>query len=256
MPSDEILARSRAIAPLAPDAGPARGNGPAAYYRFAGAPGTHRRDHADDAHVLRRSATACGSPRTAGCARVCSAITKSTCATPLRAGEPLEPLVRVGARRQAEGACAAADEGRRAARALAGRRLRRSRERAAAIPPQSLSARILSLDHFSQTITNSNGQQDHGRRRRERRRDDRAARRREGAGAHRRHGRRRRGHSAGQGTRPVASRRRSKASTRASIGTNGYDETDGLRHRRHHRRHRAQARACRATICSTRTPAS
>jgi len=40
VPSDEILARLAKVAPLAPDAGPARGNGPAAYHRFAGAPGT------------------------------------------------------------------------------------------------------------------------------------------------------------------------------------------------------------------------
>lgn len=40
VPSDEILARLSRIAPLAPDAGPTRGNGPAAYYRFAGAPGS------------------------------------------------------------------------------------------------------------------------------------------------------------------------------------------------------------------------
>jgi cyclic pyranopterin phosphate synthase len=40
VPSDEILARLRAIAALAPDAGPERGNGPAVYHRFAGAPGT------------------------------------------------------------------------------------------------------------------------------------------------------------------------------------------------------------------------
>ena len=40
VPSDEILARLASVAPLAPDAGPARGNGPAAYHRFAGAPGT------------------------------------------------------------------------------------------------------------------------------------------------------------------------------------------------------------------------
>ena len=39
VPSDEILARVRALGPLAHDAGPARGNGPAAYYRFPGAPG-------------------------------------------------------------------------------------------------------------------------------------------------------------------------------------------------------------------------
>jgi cyclic pyranopterin phosphate synthase len=38
--SDEILARLSSIAALAADAGPARGNGPAAYYRFAGAPGS------------------------------------------------------------------------------------------------------------------------------------------------------------------------------------------------------------------------
>lgn len=40
VPSDEILARLSSIAPLVADAGPARGNGPAAYYRFAGAPGS------------------------------------------------------------------------------------------------------------------------------------------------------------------------------------------------------------------------
>jgi GTP 3',8-cyclase len=40
VPSDEILARLSSVGELAADAGPARGNGPAAYYRFAGAPGT------------------------------------------------------------------------------------------------------------------------------------------------------------------------------------------------------------------------
>jgi cyclic pyranopterin phosphate synthase len=40
VPSDEILARLSRIAPLLPDAGPARGNGPAAYHRFEGAPGS------------------------------------------------------------------------------------------------------------------------------------------------------------------------------------------------------------------------
>ncbi|HSU92600.1 MAG TPA: GTP 3',8-cyclase MoaA [Gemmatimonadaceae bacterium] len=40
VPSDEILARLSKLGPLAADAGPARGNGPAAYYRFAGAPGS------------------------------------------------------------------------------------------------------------------------------------------------------------------------------------------------------------------------
>ena len=40
VPSDEILARLSKLGELAADAGPARGNGPAAYYRFAGAPGS------------------------------------------------------------------------------------------------------------------------------------------------------------------------------------------------------------------------
>jgi len=40
VPSDEVLARIRAMAPLEADAGPARGNGPAVYYRLPGAPGT------------------------------------------------------------------------------------------------------------------------------------------------------------------------------------------------------------------------
>ena len=40
VPSDEILARLAAIAPLSPGGGPAKGNGPAAYYRFDAAPGS------------------------------------------------------------------------------------------------------------------------------------------------------------------------------------------------------------------------
>ena len=40
VPSDELLARLQRVAPLAADSGPARGNGPAAYYRFAGARGS------------------------------------------------------------------------------------------------------------------------------------------------------------------------------------------------------------------------
>ncbi len=40
VPSDEVLTRVRAIGPLEADSGPARGNGPAVYYRLAGAPGT------------------------------------------------------------------------------------------------------------------------------------------------------------------------------------------------------------------------
>jgi cyclic pyranopterin phosphate synthase len=40
VPSDEVLARLAAIAPLVPGGGPARGNGPAKYYQFVDAPGS------------------------------------------------------------------------------------------------------------------------------------------------------------------------------------------------------------------------
>ena len=40
VPTDEVLARIRAVDALEPDAGPARGNGPAVYYRYPGAAGT------------------------------------------------------------------------------------------------------------------------------------------------------------------------------------------------------------------------
>jgi GTP 3',8-cyclase len=40
VPSDEVLARLAALGALAPGGGPERGNGPAAYWRFAGAPGS------------------------------------------------------------------------------------------------------------------------------------------------------------------------------------------------------------------------
>ncbi len=40
VPSDEILSRLSAVAPLTPASGPTRGNGPAAYYTWPGAAGT------------------------------------------------------------------------------------------------------------------------------------------------------------------------------------------------------------------------
>jgi GTP 3',8-cyclase len=40
VPSDEVLSRIASLGTLAADGGPPRGNGPAAYYRLAGAPGT------------------------------------------------------------------------------------------------------------------------------------------------------------------------------------------------------------------------
>jgi cyclic pyranopterin phosphate synthase len=40
VPSDEVLSRVARLGVLEPDGGPPRGNGPAKYYRLAGAPGT------------------------------------------------------------------------------------------------------------------------------------------------------------------------------------------------------------------------
>lgn len=40
VPTDEVLARVRAVGALQPDSGPARGNGPAVYYRYPDAAGT------------------------------------------------------------------------------------------------------------------------------------------------------------------------------------------------------------------------
>jgi cyclic pyranopterin phosphate synthase len=40
VPTDEVLARIRAVDTLEPDAGPSRGNGPAVYYRYPDAAGT------------------------------------------------------------------------------------------------------------------------------------------------------------------------------------------------------------------------
>jgi cyclic pyranopterin phosphate synthase len=93
VPSDEILAAVARVGTLAPDAGPARGNGPAAYYRLAGGRGTV-------GVITPMTHTYCGS-----CNRV--RLTADgrlrTCLfgdhevdlrTPLRAGEPLAPYVR------------------------------------------------------------------------------------------------------------------------------------------------------------------
>jgi cyclic pyranopterin phosphate synthase len=40
VPSEEVLDRAASVATLSPDDGPPRGNGPAKYYRYAGAPGS------------------------------------------------------------------------------------------------------------------------------------------------------------------------------------------------------------------------
>jgi cyclic pyranopterin phosphate synthase len=93
VPSDEILARLSVIAPLAPSAGPARGNGPAAYYQWVGAAGTigviTPMTHTYCASCNRVRLTADGRLRTClfGNHEV-------DLRTPLRAGQSLEPLFR------------------------------------------------------------------------------------------------------------------------------------------------------------------
>jgi len=91
VPSDELLARLRAIAPLAPATGPSKGNGPAAYYQWEGARGTigviTPMTHTYCASCNRVRLTADGRLRTClfGNHEV-------DLRTPLRAGERLEPL--------------------------------------------------------------------------------------------------------------------------------------------------------------------
>jgi cyclic pyranopterin phosphate synthase len=93
VPSDEILARLNAVSPLAPSSGPARGNGPAAYYQWSGAPGTigviTPMTHTYCASCNRVRLTADGRLRTClfGNHEV-------DLRTPLRAGARLEPLFR------------------------------------------------------------------------------------------------------------------------------------------------------------------
>jgi len=93
VPSDEVLDRAAMLGTLEPGGGPPRGNGPAAYYHFAGAPGSI-------GVITPMTHTYCGS-----CNRV--RLTANgrlrTCLfgnhevdlrTPLRAGEPLESYFR------------------------------------------------------------------------------------------------------------------------------------------------------------------
>ncbi len=91
VPSDEILNRLSALGPMTPCDGPARGNGPAVYHRYAGAPGTvgviTPMTHTYCASCNRVRLTADGRLRTClfGDAEV-------NLRDALRAGEPLEPL--------------------------------------------------------------------------------------------------------------------------------------------------------------------
>jgi cyclic pyranopterin phosphate synthase len=91
MPSEEVLTRVASLGPLEPASGPAKGNGPAKYYRLAGAAGTigviTPMTHTYCASCNRVRLTADGRLRTClfGDHEV-------DLRTPLRAGEPLAPF--------------------------------------------------------------------------------------------------------------------------------------------------------------------
>jgi cyclic pyranopterin phosphate synthase len=93
VPTAEILDRVAAVDALVPDAGPSRGNGPATYYRFPGAPGTV-------GVITPMTHTYCG---TCNRVRLTADGRLRTCLfgdhevnlrDALRAGRPLEPLFR------------------------------------------------------------------------------------------------------------------------------------------------------------------
>ena len=93
VPSDEILQRLEAVAAIEPAKGPARGNGPARYFRFRGASGTV-------GIITPMSHTYCGSCNRVrltadGRLRTCLFGEEETdLRTPLREGLPLEPFFR------------------------------------------------------------------------------------------------------------------------------------------------------------------
>jgi cyclic pyranopterin phosphate synthase len=93
VPSDEILDRLETVAPLSAVEGPARGNGPARYFRFSGATGSV-------GIITPMSHTYCGSCNRVrltadGRLRTCLFGEQETdLRTPLREGIPLEPFFR------------------------------------------------------------------------------------------------------------------------------------------------------------------
>jgi GTP 3',8-cyclase len=93
VPSEEVLDRASRVAPLSEDRGPARGNGPARYYRFDGAPGSigviTPMSHTYCASCNRVRLTADGRLRTClfGDHEV-------DFRTPYRGGDPIGPLFR------------------------------------------------------------------------------------------------------------------------------------------------------------------
>jgi cyclic pyranopterin phosphate synthase len=93
VPSEEVLDRISRLGALTPDGGPPRGNGPAKYYRFAGAAGTV-------GVITPMTHTYCG---TCNRVRLTADGRLRTCLygdhevnlrDPLREGQPLEPLFR------------------------------------------------------------------------------------------------------------------------------------------------------------------
>jgi cyclic pyranopterin phosphate synthase len=93
VPSDEVLGRVATLGELAPDDGPARGNGPATYHRLRGARGTV-------GVITPMTHTYCGSCNRVrltadGRLRTCLyGDHEVNLRDPLRRGEPLEPLFR------------------------------------------------------------------------------------------------------------------------------------------------------------------
>jgi cyclic pyranopterin phosphate synthase len=93
VPSEEVLRRLETIAPLDPAVGPARGNGPARYFRFDGARGTV-------GVITPMSHTYCGSCNRVrltadGRLRTCLfGDDEVDLRSPLREGLPLEPFFR------------------------------------------------------------------------------------------------------------------------------------------------------------------
>ena len=93
VPSDEVLSRAARLGALVPADGPARGNGPATYYRFAGAPGSI-------GVITPMTHTYCGSCNRVrltadGRLRTCLyGDHEVNLRDPLRAGQPMEPLLR------------------------------------------------------------------------------------------------------------------------------------------------------------------
>ena len=122
VPADEILRRLETVAPIAPVAGPTRGNGPARYFAFPGARGTV-------GVITPMSHTYCGSCNRVrltadGRLRTCLFGDEETDLRDSASGRTAARAVfRQRARFQARRASPPSDERRRSSRSLTGRRL-------------------------------------------------------------------------------------------------------------------------------------